>query len=178
MRNPRRVVTGHDANGRARVASDGEVESIEFASGTIMTKLWGGEGPPHYPDAGTEPAYHDFFPNNGGFRFVHFSVPPDTQREAAAVDVQDDIAFTEKHLPGIIDTFRGDKPGMHRSETIDMIYVVSGACRLELDDAESVLVRAGDTIIQSGTMHRWRNPYDEICHLVGFLTGADWSGQD
>ena len=64
---------------------------------------------------------------------------------------------------------------MHRSATVDLLYVIEGRCELELDDGERVSLGAGDTFIQSGTMHAWRNPFDVQCKIIGVIVGAEVS---
>jgi quercetin dioxygenase-like cupin family protein len=61
---------------------------------------------------------------------------------------------------------------MHRTDTVDYQYVVSGEVWLELDDAKEVLLRAGDTIIQNGTRHAWHNRTNTPCQMVFCLIGA------
>jgi quercetin dioxygenase-like cupin family protein len=53
-----------------------------------------------------------------------------------------------------------------------MLYVVSGRCVLELDDGSRTELKAGDVIVQNGTMHRWKNPWEEPCRIIGALVGA------
>jgi len=49
---------------------------------------------------------------------------------------------------------------------------VSGRVILELDDGATVELGPGDTVIQNGTRHAWRNPYEEPCQIVVVLVGA------
>jgi quercetin dioxygenase-like cupin family protein len=65
-----------------------------------------------------------------------------------------------------------DNPGMHTTDTVDYEYVVSGRVILELDDGATVELGPGDTVIQNGTRHAWRNPYDGPCQMVVVLVGA------
>jgi quercetin dioxygenase-like cupin family protein len=62
---------------------------------------------------------------------------------------------------------------MHRSATIDLLYVLSGRVILELDDGSKTELRAGDVAVQSGTMHAWRNPFGEPCRVFGVILGAE-----
>jgi quercetin dioxygenase-like cupin family protein len=50
----------------------------------------------------------------------------------------------------------GPAPGMHRTDTVDVVTVVSGELHAILETGEIVL-RAGDSIVQRGTMHAWSN---------------------
>jgi hypothetical protein len=56
--------------------------------------------------------------------------------------------------------------------TIDFEYVVSGRVVLELDDGASVELGPGDTVVQNGTRHAWRDPFDETATLVVVPIGA------
>ena len=60
----RRVVTGHNAAGRAIFASDERVPSLPLAGlpGTEICDLWGADTTLNYPDRGGKPAYEAFFP--------------------------------------------------------------------------------------------------------------------
>ena len=40
---------------------------------------------------------------------------------------------------------------------------------LELDDGQITHLKQGDTIVQNGTRHRWRNPLNEPC-LMAFIS--------
>jgi mannose-6-phosphate isomerase-like protein (cupin superfamily) len=78
----------------------------------------------------------------------------------------------EELLPGMAAHMEPDAPGMHTTDTVDFEYVVSGRVVLELDDDVKVELGPGDTVVQSGTRHAWRNPYDEPCRMVVVLIGA------
>jgi len=64
-----------------------------------------------------------------------------------------------------------DQAGMHRTASTDLIYVVSGRVSLELDDG-IVNLSTGDTLVQNGTRHAWRNRFDEPCVLAIVLIGS------
>ena len=172
MKTFRRVVTGHDARGRAVFASDEQVPSLALPGlpGTEICDLWGADATLNYPDDGAKPAYETFFPPVGGCRFLVFTVPPDAQGGAEDANASPEALHAAN--PSLAATMQADAPGMHRSDTIDMLYVISGRCVLELDDGARLELRAGDTAIQSGTMHAWRNPYDEPCRVIAALVGA------
>ena len=174
MSTVRRVVTGHRADGKSIIASDTEVTGLDLPGrpGTTLTTLWGADETLTYPDAGGEPRHHDWFPPIGGFRFIQFLLapdrtsPPEAESHAVAAEV-------ERLFPGLLATMLPDDPGMHRSATVDVLYVVSGRCVLELDDGSTTELGAGDVVVQSGTMHRWHNPWEEPCRIIGMLVGAE-----
>jgi quercetin dioxygenase-like cupin family protein len=62
--------------------------------------------------------------------------------------------------------------GKHRTATIDTVYVIKGSCVCELDDGVTVQLNAGDTLIQCGAIHAWSNPFDEQCHVLVVMIGA------
>jgi quercetin dioxygenase-like cupin family protein len=65
-----------------------------------------------------------------------------------------------------------DQTGLHTTATIDLIYILSGEVWLELDDGKEVHLRAGDTVVQNGVRHAWRNHSDQPCSLVACILGA------
>ena len=50
--------------------------------------------------------------------------------------------------------------------------MISGEIVLELDDGAEVTLRPGDTVVQNGTRHAWRNRTDKPAVLVVVLVGA------
>ncbi len=170
----RRVVTGHDEHGKAVFASDSEVEPITLGllPGAEFYRLWGADEPCSFPDDGSPPPAVQYFPGVGGFRFGLFSVAPDAQIGYDDLDIPAALAEMEQHLPGLADHLEPDHPGMHTTATVDYEFVVSGRVVLELDDGETRELSAGDTVVQNGTRHAWRNPYDEPCLMVVVLVGA------
>ena len=173
MSTVRRVVTGHRPDGKSIIASDEKVQGIDMpgSSGSHLNAVWGTDETLTYPDDGSEPSYTEWFPPVGGFRFVEFSLAPDSTPPADG-NPEETAAEVNRLFPGLLSTMKADDPGMHRSATIDTLYVVSGRCVLELDDGSKTELGPGDVVIQSGTMHRWHNPWDEPCRIVGALVGA------
>lgn len=170
----RRVVTGHTPDGRAVVASDQEVDPItlDLLPGFEFHRLWGGDEAPTYPDDGGPLGGHAYFPPVGGFRFGLFTVPPETTLAPDDIDVDAALVALEEQLPGMAAHMEPDEPGMHTTDTVDYEFVVSGRVTLELDDGVEVELGPGDTVVQSGTRHAWRNRGDEPCTMVVVLVGA------
>lgn len=171
----RRVVTGHTPDGKAIVASDEVVApvTVALAPGTEFYRLWGADTAPVFPDDGSPPAMPTYFPPVGGFRFGLFTVPPESDGRREQLDVAAALAEAEERLPGLMGHMERDTPGMHTTDTVDYEFVVSGEVSLELDDGQEVQLRPGDTVVQNGTRHRWRNRGDEPCVLVVVLVGAE-----
>jgi mannose-6-phosphate isomerase-like protein (cupin superfamily) len=171
----RRVVTGHDEQGKAVFASEDVIAPITLAllPGMEFHRLWGADDAPRFPDAGDEPAHTAYFPPLGGFRFGFFTVPPDGGRGVPEdLDVPAALAELEERLPGLAGHMEPADPGMHTTATVDMEVVLSGQVVLELDDGATRTMGPGDVIVQNGTRHRWSNPGDEPAVLAVFIVGA------
>jgi mannose-6-phosphate isomerase-like protein (cupin superfamily) len=171
----RRVVTGHDAQGKAVFASDEEVEPVTLSlmPGSEFLRLWGADEALRFPDDGSEPPHASYFPPLGGFRFGLFTVPPDGGAGVPAdLDVEAALAEFEERLPGLAQYLEPDDPGMHTTPTVDCEVVLSGQVTLELDDGAEVVLGPGDTVVQNGTRHRWSNAGDVPAVLAVFIVGA------
>jgi mannose-6-phosphate isomerase-like protein (cupin superfamily) len=170
----RRVVTGHSLDGKAIVASDEVVEptTVDLLPGYEFFRLWGADEPPRFPGDGSMPPHTTYFPPLHGFRFGLFTVPPDSAALPEDLDVGAALAQLEAAFPGMAGHMEPDAPGMHTTATVDYEFIVSGSVVLELDDGTEVEVHAGDTVIQNGTRHAWRNRGSEPCRIVVVLVGA------
>ena len=170
----RRVTTGHDEHGKAVVVSDTEVapDTIALMPGAEFHKLWGADRPQSFPDDGSRPAGPGYFPPLGGYRFMMFTVAPQAAAQRAPGDRQVLLSEFKAKLPGLSEHMERHNPGMHTTDTVDFEYIVSGEVWLELDDGACVHLRAGDTVVQNGTRHAWRNKGSEPCCIVVFMVGV------
>lgn len=170
----RRVVTGHDGDGKAVFASDEHVDPVTVAliPGAEFHLLWGADQPPTFPDDGAPTPQPSYFPPLGGYRFGFFTIPPATASPAAGLDLEAALAEVEEKLPGLVSHMEPDNPGMHTTSTIDFEVVVSGEVVLELDDGVEKVLRPGDTVVQNGTRHRWGNRGTEPAVVAVVLLGA------
>jgi quercetin dioxygenase-like cupin family protein len=144
----RRVVTGHDANGKAIVKIDdiSPNRPPRDPNNTIneTTVVWTTEGFPVNNDGDEDGGTRETgitHPNGTVFRVVSFG-------------------------PG--------NPDMnHRTDSIDYAVVISGEIDMELDDGVTVHLKAGDTLVQRGTIHNWKNRGTEPCLIAFILIHAD-----
>ena len=178
----RRVVTGRDAKDTSIFTSTGPVQAQEVP-GMGFVNLWGtgDEGARVGSDPAESPQYTPFFPDSSGHgtRLIAVHFAPEsagghaepTQDEAAAA-----AAEMERVAPGLAQVFEPDNPGMHTTDTIDFEVVLEGTIVLELDDGAEVTLNPGDTVVQNGTRHRWRNPGDTPARLALFICGASHAG--
>ncbi|MGV9387112.1 cupin domain-containing protein [Nonomuraea sp. NPDC003707] len=171
----RRVVTGHDSEGKSRVVDDRRVEPItsELMPGCAAYRLWGRDERPTLPDDGSPRPATAWYPPPEGSRFMINTIPPGELVPPADLDTAAAMAELERQMPGAIAAMEPDVPGMHTTSSIDYVMVVSGEITLVLDDGEQTVLRAGDVVIQNGTRHAWRNQGTEPCTIVGVAIGAD-----
>jgi hypothetical protein len=172
----RRVVTGHDAQGRAVFLEDGpvpRVQRIGGAQGPLFFEVWNTTATPAPIDrAGGEPPESgiQLAPPKHGTRIRVLDIPPEDARIATLTPAQAKAHFA---AVGAADASSHAGSGarhafMHRTETIDYGIVLEGELTLILDEGETV-VRAGDIVIQRGTNHGWANRSDQHCRIAFIL---------
>jgi mannose-6-phosphate isomerase-like protein (cupin superfamily) len=168
------VVTGQDPAGHSVVVSDGEVPPIRLAllPGAEFHRAWGSDEPPRLPSGGAPPAQPGYFPPPGGYRFGCFTLAPESMRLPEQLDVTDALAEFQQKLPGMAEVMEVEHAGMHTTDTVDFVVVISGECALELDDGAETLLSAGDCVVQNGTRHAWHSRGDTPCVLFVTLLGA------
>lgn len=174
MTSVRRVVTGQMRDGKSVFVSDDKVEAttVSLVPGMEFHLMWGADEIPALPTDGTEPEHQAYFPPPGGYRFGFFTVPAEGGELPADLDIEAALAEMEQKLPGMASHMEPDNPGMHTTHTVDFEVVISGQIVCELDDGVEVTLNPGDTFVQNGTRHRWRNPGSEPAVLFVALIGA------
>jgi mannose-6-phosphate isomerase-like protein (cupin superfamily) len=168
----RRVVTGHDANGRSVVLIDGESPHsflLEKAGGLQLTELWETPSAPADNSGTGDAAQHErrIEPVGGGSVFRIIEYPPDSVR----LRTLDPEAFFSAMGARASDATTRRHPGMHKTDTVDYCVVLSGEIYAVLDEGE-VLLRAGDCLVQRGTNHAWSNRSDAPCVIAFVLVAA------
>lgn len=166
----RRVVTGLNAQGRSTIIKD-EISQFHFAMPGIPdyggTDIWRTDRTPADNMSQEEPCFLPLAispqPDGSVFRIVQF--PPD----ALYLDGFDRAAAFGAMADGHVatDTAEVHNPTMHQTHSVDYAVVLRGEVYLLLDDTE-ILLRAGDTLVQRGTLHGWSNRTDELC-IVAFV---------
>jgi mannose-6-phosphate isomerase-like protein (cupin superfamily) len=171
----RRVVTGKTPEGKSVFVSDSRVAPIAPAltPGAEFHTIWGSDVVTQLPQDGTMPAFTQWFPPPGGYRVGLFTVAPANAPAPQVTDMAAAFAELEQQLPGLMGHMEPDAPGMHTTQTIDVELVISGEVWLELDDGAEVRLGPGDTVVQNGTRHAWRNKTNEPCVLLVTLIGAN-----
>lgn len=176
----RRVVTGHDAHGKAILSSDGPlstVVSLEAIPGTVFHEVWSTVGSPAPVDNGADPTIGPLVlpPPKHGTRIRFVDIPPDTEDFLAHGAQRMKAAFSEI---GDVEasTVKTDSPHplMHRTESVDYGVVIEGELTLVLDRGETVLT-PGTVVVQRGTNHAWANRSGRVCRMLFVLVDGQFS---
>src|SRR6202035_1051560 len=149
--------------------------TLSLLPGFEFHRLWGADSVPKLPTDGSPPPHPGYFPPAGGFRFGFFTIPPDTQRVAQQTDLPAAFAELQTKLPGMAEVLEPMHPGMHTTDTVDFDVILSGEVYLVLDDGAEVLLKAGDSVIQTGPRHAWENRSAQDCIIAVALIGAERS---
>src|SRR5262249_51270376 len=168
----RRVVTGHDAQGRAVVLFDGEAPHsfvLERAGGLRLTEIWETRSSPADNSGAGDASDHErrIEPVGGGSVFRVIEYPPDSTR----LKTLDPERFFHRMGARAADGATRRHPGLHKTHTIDYCGVLPGAIWAVLEEGE-VRLRAGDCLVQRGTNHAWSNRSEEPCVIAFVLIAA------
>ena len=157
----RRIVTGHDGEGRSLVQEDGpptRVVTLGGDSGTTFHEVWNTRATPAPIDRASGEPFEQgisLLPPKRGTRVRVLDIPPD-DGSVAALPREVVRALFEAIGAGHALAEDPPHPLMHRTETIDYAIVLEGELVLILDDGETI-VSAGDIVVQRGTSHAWAN---------------------
>jgi mannose-6-phosphate isomerase-like protein (cupin superfamily) len=159
----RRVITGHDKEGKAVVISDGPAPFVhvnridpEWYS-TDLFRI--GETPAKIlatsPETTDGPRRQLPAKNGSVLRINHF--PPESEAVRCLTPEDSHRAFAALgNERGSTYGRGGHHPLMHRTETIDYAIVLEGEITMVMDK-EDIVLRAGDVLVQCGTNHAWSN---------------------
>jgi mannose-6-phosphate isomerase-like protein (cupin superfamily) len=166
----RRIVTGHDADGKAIAIFDGQIASRQRSpGGNALTMLWvtaespvdvSGSADRAETKVGVPP------PLNGSiFRIVDFppaaAGSPPVDHHAVLIGMGIDPA-TQGYMR---------HPHTHRTRSVDYAIVLEGEIDMLMDDTE-VRMKAGDVLVQQGTNHAWVNNGTKPCRIAFVLIDA------
>jgi quercetin dioxygenase-like cupin family protein len=126
----RRIVTGHNEQGRAVLRSDERFPSQPIAlGGAEFALLW-----------------------------TTANVPADNNDETDGRSRDAGLTINQGSVIRIVDFEPGGTSPMHRTNSIDYGIILSGEIELELENGEKTIAGPHSVIIQRGTNHKWRNP--------------------
>lgn len=177
----RRIVTGHDAEGRAIIQQDGPVPRVQRIGGPhgpLFFEVWNTRATPAPIDrASGEPPEEgiQLAPPRGGTRIRVLDIPPDDASLATLTPEQIQAHFAEVGAANAPDhAAAGARHAfMHRTETIDYGIVLEGELTLIMDVGETVL-HPGDIVIQRGTNHGWANRAARNCRIAFILIDGQY----
>jgi quercetin dioxygenase-like cupin family protein len=139
----RRVVTGHDETGRAVVKIDEISRNLASSRpGATASVVWTTQGFP-VDNAGNE----------------------DQGRRPTGTTLENGTVFR------VLELAPGASPRNHRTDSIDYAVVMAGEIDMELDDT-TVHLKAGDVLVQRGTIHNWVNRGTQPCVIAFVLIAA------
>jgi quercetin dioxygenase-like cupin family protein len=139
-----RIVTGHDAQGRAVFKSEDVTPTKMIPSGdAAFLLIWTTE-----------------------------TVPADNNDETDGRLRDAGLTLNQGSVIRIVDMLPGKESPMHRTNSIDYGIVMKGEIELELEDGAKRIVREGGIIIQRGTNHLWRNVTDQPTRIAFVLIEA------
>jgi naringenin degradation protein FdeH len=167
MKPIRRIVTGHDAQGKAVALFDGpSTPKQRSAGGNAVTMLWvTGENPVDMSgnqDRAATPVGVPPPANGSIFHIVDFppyapnAAPVDHHKMLIAMGIDPHTQGYARHA------------NTHRTRSIDYALVLEGEIDMLMDETE-VHVKAGDVLVQQGTNHAWVNNGDKPCRIAFIL---------
>ena len=170
----RRIVTGHNDNGKSIVTIDGPpARSIGEDVGGLF-ELWNTNGNAVISTDVIDRADDEIIlsPPSGGTKFRYFQINP--LPEGVSEDMLQEIAADAFEKVGAahhrVDTSK--HPAMHKTETVDYIILLKGDVTLILDE-EEVDIKPFDVVVQRGTNHAWVNNGTEPALLIAVLIDSD-----
>jgi len=153
-RGVRRVITGHNVQGRSYIIQDDRITAGAFPSLYKATS-----------DLPLGPS------------------PKDEPKKIMATDapqLEPALGGSSFHFVTLLPTPPGAKPGWHRTETLDYNILLGGELVLMVDEGETKLY-PGDVVIQRNTLHACRNPRGQSRAGTGrgrstttFCSAASW----
>ncbi len=148
----RRIVTGHDAGGKAVVTTDERLTATARPGrgGIARCEIWSTDKMP-----------------------VDNSDAADAAQRKGFVVRHNYVGSGQGSVVRVVEFAPNSPKFMHRTATVDYAILLSGECDLELDDGATVHMTAGDIVVQRGTMHAWVNNGSQPCVFAFVLIDAE-----
>src|SRR3954452_11742633 len=161
----RRVVIGLDDDGKSCIESDGPTETRLVTDALTRNDIWQATvvpGPAMAENTLGEKAVIP--PPTRGYTYNVTAFPPDSEWDFEA-------GWAKALEEGGSAAIPGAPPGMHETDTVDIVTVLSGELVAVLETGETLL-KPGDSLVQRGTKHAWRNPGNVPAVMVAVQIGA------
>jgi mannose-6-phosphate isomerase-like protein (cupin superfamily) len=179
----RRVVTGHDENGKAIVVSDGPAPfaiTNPQRPGYVSTDIWRTNATPapivakaQEPTLGPR---RQMPAKNGTVLRVNRVMPESEEIRRMSPEQSKKLFAALGNEQASTFGKSGRHPLMHRTQTIDYVVILAGEIYCVLDDTE-VLLKAGDMLIQCGTNHAWSNRSNGPCDILFVLIDGEFDAE-
>jgi quercetin dioxygenase-like cupin family protein len=140
----RRIVTGHDAQGRAIVQS----ERLLCAQPVPKESAW----------------FNKIWSTD--------SWPSDNNDPTDGAERETGLASANGSVLRIVEMAPGHRSPMHRTRSLDYGIVLAGEIDLELDEGRIVSLNVGDVVVQRGTIHAWINRGSSPARMAFVLLSA------
>lgn len=157
----RRVVIGLDDDGKSSIVSDGHTQTRLATEAYTLNQIWQATSVPS--PAMAENTLGDeavIPPPPAGYTYVITTFPPDSEWDYEAGYAR---ALAEAGAADSVGP--DDPPGMHRTDTIDIVTVISGEIWALVETGETLL-KPGDTLVQRATKHAWQNRSTTPCTIA------------
>jgi hypothetical protein len=163
----RRVVTGLNDEGKSAVVSDAITPNRVAFDACTVNKIWQFDALPARVLGDDASVDAGSIPPMNGFIYMVTTFPPDSEwdLEAGYAELLASSGGAGPYLTG------SEIPGLHETDTVDIITVVSGELYALLE-TEEVLLKQGDSFVQRGTKHSWSNRSDMPCTIASVMVGA------
>lgn len=137
----RRLVTGEDGAGNASVLFDGAPPVSFELNGTVITRLW---------ESGPLP--------------VQLPIVNDAALTAGNA-YREGFVGSSLYFADFPANADATEIPLHKQDSLDYIAVMFGQVNLVLPD-RTLLLRAGDVLVQGGNMHTWENRSGEPARIL------------
>jgi hypothetical protein len=153
-----RFVTAEVPGGGVHVQVDEVVPDTNTVASPAMV-LWGWDAMPALPIApdalGPEHTDRALFPPPGGATVNLVVFPPAGGQMTASEDATEGL-----------ETDDDAESAMHRTDTIDFLFILEGEVVLKHPGCDDITLRRGDVFVQNGAMHEWQNRMPEPCVMA------------
>lgn len=173
----RRIVTGHDTEGKAIIISDAPIENkqlVDNANGPFFFEVWQTLETPaliHPQPDDQDDTKLVFTPPINGTRMRVIEFPPQEE------EISKSTKAKSKEISTVIASTTSDKIrhlSTYKTSSVDYGIVLEGEISLILDQQETTMA-AGDILIQNGTSHAWINRSGKICRIALVLIDGEFT---
>lgn len=153
----RTLVTAEQPDGAVHLQVEDTIPDTDAA--VPATVLWGWDAMPSLPIGtgylGPEHTDRPLFPPAGGASVNVVVFPPAGAVPASSAE---------------------DTAAMHRTDTVDFLFVLEGEIVLQHPGCDDVTLARGDVFVQNGALHGWLNRSDQRCVMACVVLAADRAG--